>query len=81
MPNMTQADQSADDAMRHAETAELSRASRQSSKSTDRQEIDLLAAGVRHDDLYIDRGVSGARASRPQFVRAMDALIQDDVLA
>lgn len=49
-------------------------------QSTDRQEVDLLAAGVRHDDLYIDRGVSGARASRPQFDRALDALIQGDVL-
>ena len=26
---------------------------------TDRQQTDLLAAGVRHDDLYIDHGVSG----------------------
>lgn len=31
----------------------------------DRQQGDLLAAGVRRDDLYIDHGVSGARANRP----------------
>jgi DNA invertase Pin-like site-specific DNA recombinase len=45
-------------------------------QSTDRQRADLLAAGVRPDDLYIDHGVSGARASRPEFDRALDALIQ-----
>lgn len=49
-------------------------------QSTDRQEVDLLAAGVRHDDLYIDQGVSGARASRPQFDRALRALIEGDTL-
>ena len=49
-------------------------------QSTDRQQTDLLAAGVRHDDLYIDHGVSGARASRPQFDRALDALIDGDTL-
>jgi DNA invertase Pin-like site-specific DNA recombinase len=37
-----------------------------------RQQADLLAAGVRRDDLYIDHGVSGARASRPQFDQALD---------
>lgn len=25
-------------------------------QSTDRQEVDLLAAGVRRDDLYVDQG-------------------------
>lgn len=49
-------------------------------QSTDRQEVDLLAAGVRRDDLYIDQGVSGARASRPQFDRAIDALESGDKL-
>lgn len=49
-------------------------------QSTDRPETDLLAAGVRRDDLYIDHGVSGARASRPQFDRALDALIAGDTL-
>lgn len=49
-------------------------------RSTDRQQADLLAAGVRRDDVYIDHGVSGARASRPQFDRAFDALIDGDTL-
>lgn len=49
-------------------------------QSTDRQEIDLLAAGVRRDDLYLDRGVSGARVSRPQFDRALAALQKEDTL-
>jgi len=49
-------------------------------QSTDRQEADLLAAGVSRDDLYVDHGVSGARASRPQFDRALDALIDGDIL-
>lgn len=49
-------------------------------QSTDRQLADLLAAGVRRDDLYVDHGVSGARASRPQFDRALDALIDGDTL-
>ena len=49
-------------------------------QSTDRQQADLLAAGVRRDDLYVDHGVSGARASRPQFDRALDALIDGDTL-
>lgn len=49
-------------------------------QSTDRQETDLLAAGVRRDDLHVDQGVSGARASRPQFDRALDALEAGDTL-
>lgn len=49
-------------------------------QSTDRQEVDLLAAGVRRDDLYVDHGVSGARASRPQFDRALAALEGGDTL-
>ena len=49
-------------------------------QSTDRQEVDLLAAGVRRDDLYVDQGVSGARASRPQFDRALGALEAGDML-
>ncbi|MHC6223161.1 recombinase family protein [Arthrobacter sp. MMS24-S77] len=49
-------------------------------QSTDRQQADLLAAGVRRDDLYVDHGVSGARASRPQLDRALDALIDGDTL-
>jgi DNA invertase Pin-like site-specific DNA recombinase len=50
-------------------------------QSTDRQETDLLAAGVRRDDLYVDHGVSGARASRRQFDRALAPLIAGDTLA
>ncbi|MEV7663552.1 recombinase family protein [Paenarthrobacter sp. NPDC089316] len=49
-------------------------------QSTDRQQADILAAGVRRDDLYIDHGVSGTRASRPQFDRAIEALIEGDTL-
>ena len=49
-------------------------------QSTDRQETDLLAAGVRQDDLYVDHGFSGARASRPQFDQALGALIEGDRL-
>ena len=49
-------------------------------QSSDRQETDLLAAGVRRDDLYVDHGVSGLRASRPQFDRAVTALEPADTL-
>ncbi|WP_248761613.1 recombinase family protein [Pseudarthrobacter sp. SSS035] len=49
-------------------------------QSTDRQQADLLAAGVRRDDLYVDHGMSGAQASRPQFDRALEALIDGDTL-
>lgn len=49
-------------------------------QSTDRQEADLLAAGVRRDDLYVDHGVSGAQASRPQLNAALTAMIEGDTL-
>lgn len=49
-------------------------------QDTDRQEIDLLAAGVRKDDLYVDHGVSGERASRPQLDRALASLQAGDTL-
>ena len=49
-------------------------------QTTDRQQDDLLAAGVRRDDLYVDHGVSGARASRPEFDRALAALHEGDTL-
>lgn len=49
-------------------------------QDTDRQQVDLLNAGVRHDDLYVDHGVSGSRASRPQFDLALEALIEGDTL-
>jgi DNA invertase Pin-like site-specific DNA recombinase len=39
-----------------------------------RQVRDLLAAGVRRDDLYTDHGVSGARAARPAFDKALEAV-------
>lgn len=46
----------------------------------DRQEADLLAAGVRRDDLYTDHGASGALASRPGLDKAIDALHPGDTL-
>lgn len=49
-------------------------------QDTDRQERDLLAAGVRRDDLYVDHGVSGARASRLELDKALDALHDGDTL-
>lgn len=47
-------------------------------QDTDRQEVDLRAAGVRADDLYVDRGASGANASRPALDRALHALEPGD---
>lgn len=52
-----------------------------SGQDADRQEQDLMAAGVRRDDLYVDRGVSGARTSRPALSRALAALQEGDTLA
>ena len=49
-------------------------------QSTDRQQVDILASGVRRDDLYVDHGISGARASRPYFDQALDALEDGDTL-
>ncbi|KUM37734.1 recombinase family protein [Arthrobacter sp. EPSL27] len=49
-------------------------------QETDRQEIDLLAAGVRRDDLYVDHGVSGAKASRLHLEKALGALHEGDTL-
>jgi len=49
-------------------------------QSADRQEADLLGAGVRRDDLYVDHGVSGGRASRPSFDRALAAMHEGDTL-
>lgn len=49
-------------------------------QSADRQEVDLRAAGVRPDDLYVDRGVSGARANRPALDAALGALMEGDTL-
>lgn len=49
-------------------------------QDADRQVRDLLAAGVRRDDLYTDHGVSGARTSRPRFDKALAALHEGDTL-
>ena len=49
-------------------------------QDADRQVSDLLTAGVRRDELYVDHGVSGGRASRPQFDKALAALEKDDTL-
>lgn len=49
-------------------------------QDADRQVSDLLASGVRRDDIYIDHGVSGGRTSRPQFDRVVAALEKDDTL-
>lgn len=50
------------------------------SQDADRQVTDLLDAGVRRNDLYVDHGVSGARASRPGFDQAVCALQDGDTL-
>lgn len=49
-------------------------------QDADRQITDLLGAGVRRDDLYTDHGVSGARANRPSFDKALKALHEGDTL-
>ena len=46
----------------------------------DRQADDLLAAGVRQDDLYTDQGASGARAIRPALGKALAACQAGDTL-
>lgn len=50
-------------------------------QDTDRQIQNLLTAGVRHDDPYVDHGVSGGLAKRPAFDRALEALHEGDTLA
>ena len=47
-------------------------------QGTDGQQAAILAAGVRRDDLYVDQGSSGARASRPQLDLAFNALEPGD---
>lgn len=49
-------------------------------QQADRQIEDLVAAGVRRDDLYVDHGVSGARTYRPGFDQALAALQSGDTL-
>lgn len=50
------------------------------SQATDRQIMDLIAAGIRRDDIYVDHGVSGGRARRPEFDSVLDALQVGDTL-
>lgn len=59
---------------------EVDRSARVSTRrqDADRQVEDLIVAGVRRDDLYVDHGVSGARASRPKFDQAVAALEEGD---
>jgi DNA invertase Pin-like site-specific DNA recombinase len=47
-------------------------------QDTDAQRLEILAAGVRRDDLYVDQGSAGARAPRPQFEVAHKALEPGD---
>lgn len=49
-------------------------------QDADRQLQDLVTAGVRRDDLYVDLGVSGARGKRPEFENALEALEEGDTL-
>jgi DNA invertase Pin-like site-specific DNA recombinase len=49
-------------------------------QDADRQVSDLLGAGVRRGDIYVDSGVSGGRASRPSFDKAVAALEESDTL-
>ena len=49
-------------------------------QDADRQVSDLLAAGARRDDLYVDHVVTGSRALRPQFDNAVAALEEGDTL-
>lgn len=49
-------------------------------QDTDRQEIDLLAAGVLPVDLHADQGVSGARDKRPGLDAARAKLRAGDTL-
>jgi DNA invertase Pin-like site-specific DNA recombinase len=47
-------------------------------QATDSQRLEILAAGVRRDDLYVDLGSAGARAPRPQLDVALRALERGD---
>lgn len=49
-------------------------------QSTDRQEADLLTAGVRRDDLYLDHGSPALARPGPRFDRALNALHEGDTL-
>ena len=50
-------------------------------QDADRQIQDLLATGVRRDDLYVDHGLSGALAKRPGLDKALESLQPNDTLA
>lgn len=41
---------------------------------SDRQVMDLVVAGVRRDDLYIDQRASGIRLIRPELGKALAAV-------
>jgi len=41
---------------------------------------DILAAGVRRDDLYVENGVSGVRASRLNFDRLEAVTLSSSIL-
>jgi DNA invertase Pin-like site-specific DNA recombinase len=47
---------------------------------TDRQDRDLLTAGVRQDNLYADHRVSDAHTSQPAFGKALAAVQEGDTL-
>ncbi|MFF0936297.1 UNVERIFIED_CONTAM: recombinase family protein [Kocuria sp. CPCC 205316] len=49
-------------------------------QDADRQVSDLLEAGVRRIDIYVDSGVSGGRASRPALDKAVASLEEGDTL-
>ena len=49
-------------------------------QDADRQVSDLLNASVRRDDIYVDSGVSGGRASRPKLDKSVAALEESDTL-
>jgi DNA invertase Pin-like site-specific DNA recombinase len=49
-------------------------------QSTARQQVDILASGVRRDDVYVDREIPGSRTSRPYSARALDSLEAGDTL-
>lgn len=49
-------------------------------QDADRQIQDLLAAGIRRDDLYTDHGLSGALAKRPGLDKALESLHPGDTL-
>lgn len=47
-------------------------------QASGRKEADVRDCGVRRDDLGVDQGVAGARASRPAFEGALDTILDGD---